>query len=106
MGFYPVCPGRPVYDIGSPLFEETRINLAGGKVFTITAMNVSAKNKYIQSAELNGKVLNRPWFEHADIVNGGSLVLHMGRVPTPRGEARRRRRHRPCHPSNRPARIE
>jgi predicted alpha-1,2-mannosidase len=45
MGFYPVCPGRPVYDIGSPLFEETRINLAGGKMFTITAMNVSAKNK-------------------------------------------------------------
>jgi predicted alpha-1,2-mannosidase len=81
MGFYPVCPGRPVYDIGSPLFEETRINLAGGKVFTITAMNVSAKNKYIQSAELNGKVLNRPWFEHADIVNGGSLVLHMGAHP-------------------------
>ncbi len=81
MGFYPVCPGRPVYDIGSPVFEETRINLAGGKVFTITAMNVSAKNKYIQSAELNGKVLNKPWFEHADIVNGGSLVLHMAARP-------------------------
>jgi putative alpha-1,2-mannosidase len=70
-----------VYDIGSPLFEETRINLAGGKVFTITAVNVSAKNKYIQSAELNGKVLNKPWFEHADIVNGGSLVLHMAARP-------------------------
>jgi predicted alpha-1,2-mannosidase len=81
MGFYQVCPGRPVYDIGSPIFEETRINLADGKVFTITATNVSAKNKYIQSAELNGRVFNKPWFEHADIVKGGSLVLRMGPRP-------------------------
>ena len=25
MGFYPVCPGREVYDIGSPLFEKVTI---------------------------------------------------------------------------------
>ena len=62
MGFFTVCPGRPVYDIGSPIFEETRLTLAGGKVFTITARNVSAANKYIQSATLNGKPLNKPWF--------------------------------------------
>src|ERR1019366_5689290 len=53
MGFYPVTPGLPVYAIGSPIFEETRISLEKGKVFTITARNVSAKNKYIQSARLN-----------------------------------------------------
>ena len=46
MGFFTVCPGRPVYDIGSPIFEETRLTLAGGNVFTITARNVSAANKY------------------------------------------------------------
>jgi hypothetical protein len=28
------------------------------------------------------------------------------RVPTPRGEERRRRRRRPCHPIDQPARIE
>ncbi len=81
MGFYPVSPGRPVYDIGSPIFEETRLTLAGGKVFTITARNVSAVNKYIQSAQLNGKPLNKPWFEHGDMVNGGTLVLDMGPRP-------------------------
>jgi len=81
MGFFTVCPGRPVYDIGSPIFEETRLTLAGGKVFTITARNVSAANKYIQSATMNGKPLNKPWFEHSDIVNGGTLVLKMGPRP-------------------------
>jgi putative alpha-1,2-mannosidase len=81
MGFFTVCPGRPVYDIGSPIFDEVKLNLAGGKVFTITARNVSAVNKYIQSATLNGKPLNKPWFEHKDMVNGGTMVFEMGPRP-------------------------
>jgi putative alpha-1,2-mannosidase len=81
MGFYPVTPGRPLYNIGSPIFEETRIALRNGKVFTIIARDVSAKNKYIQSAELNGKPWNKPWFDHAAIVDGSTLVLQMGSRP-------------------------
>jgi predicted alpha-1,2-mannosidase len=81
MGFYPVSPGQPAYEIGSPLFEETRITLDKGKVFTITARNVSAQNKYIQSATLNGKPWDKPWFAHSDIATGGTLVLLMGAKP-------------------------
>jgi putative alpha-1,2-mannosidase len=47
----------------------------------ITARNVSAANKYVQSATINGKPLNKPWFEHSDMVNGGTLVLKMGPRP-------------------------
>lgn len=77
MGFYPVCPGSPVYEIGSPIFARTVIRLGNGKRFTIVANHVSARNKYIQSAQLNGKPLNRAWFRHADIAGGGMLVLEM-----------------------------
>ena len=52
-----------------------------GKVFTITARNVSAANKYIQSARLNGKPLGKPWFTHQDMMNGGTLILEMGSRP-------------------------
>ena len=45
------------------------------------AHNVSAQNKYIQSAQLNGKPLAKPWFRHADIATGGELVLEMGPHP-------------------------
>jgi predicted alpha-1,2-mannosidase len=83
MGFYPVSPGQPAYEIGSPLFEETRIALDKGKVFTITAKNVSARNKYIQSATLNGKPWDKAWFAHSDLANGGALVLVMGPRPNP-----------------------
>ena len=44
----------------------------------LIAENCSDENKYIQSATLNGKELNQPWFNHSDIANGGKLVLKMG----------------------------
>ena len=81
MGFYPQCPGRPIYDIGSPIFDEVTINVGNGKEFIIEAKNVSAQNKYIQSATLNGEKYDKPWIEHADMVKGGKIVFQMGPRP-------------------------
>jgi predicted alpha-1,2-mannosidase len=84
IGFYPVSPGVPAYEIGSPIFAKTVVRLGNGKLFTIVANHVSGRNKYIQSAQLNGKPLDRPWFPHSAIANGGSLVLEMGDKPNTR----------------------
>lgn len=81
MGFYPVCPGSPVYEIGSPIFAKTSIRMGSGREFTIIADHVSARNKYIQSGRLNGQTLDKPWFRHSDIAGGGTLILEMGPVP-------------------------
>jgi predicted alpha-1,2-mannosidase len=81
MGFYPVCPGSPIYIIGSPLFEHSLFQLKGGKEFQITAVDNSPQNKYIQSASLNGESINRAWISHDEVVNGGTLILHMGPRP-------------------------
>lgn len=78
MGFYPVTPGMPVYNIGSPMFADVKMTLSNGKVFEVETQNYSADNKYIQSATLNGKDWNQPWFSHSDIQDGGKLVLVMG----------------------------
>lgn len=78
LGFYPVTPGMPCYNIGSPVFSHIKIKLSNGSVFEITANNASTENKYIQSAKLNGKELNQPWFNHDDMANGGLLELEMG----------------------------
>lgn len=88
MGLFEMDGGaavKPVYEIGSPKFSKTTIRLdknyySGGK-FVIEAKNLSDKNVYIQSAQLNGKALNKPWFYHEELVNGGSLVLTMGAKP-------------------------
>jgi predicted alpha-1,2-mannosidase len=81
MGFYPVAPGNTAYAIGSPLFGEAKIKVADGKTFIIKALNNSSKNKYIQSATLNGKTFNRTWIDHSEITSGGILEFKMGPEP-------------------------
>ena len=80
IGIYPVTPGMPVYNIGSPFFEKASVKLGNGKIFEVEAKNYSPDNKYIQSATLNGKAWDKPWFEHKEIAQGGKLVLTMGAV--------------------------
>jgi predicted alpha-1,2-mannosidase len=81
MGFFSVDPATENYAIGSPIFDKVTMHMGNGKDFVIVANSNSEKNIYIQSATLNGKPLNRPWFTHTEIANGGKLVLNMG--PTP-----------------------
>lgn len=81
MGFYQVCPGRPLYSIGRPLFDKATVNLKDGKKFTVVATDNSCTNKYVQKMLLNGEELVRPFFTHQDITDGGTLELIMGDKP-------------------------
>lgn len=81
MGFYPVTPGVPTYDVVSPVFDKVTVHLRNGKDFVIVAHHTSRENKYVQSIRLNGKPLDQVWFRHADIAQGGTLDLTMGDTP-------------------------
>ncbi|MBL4592510.1 MAG: GH92 family glycosyl hydrolase, partial [Flavobacteriales bacterium] len=81
MGFYAVTPGLDYYAIGTPLFDEVKINLENGKQFKVIANNVSDKNKYIQSATINGEKLNKAVLYHQQIMEGGELIFEMGPKP-------------------------
>lgn len=74
-----------MYEITSPVFDRITIHLdpryyPGGK-FVITTSNNSHQNQYIQSALLNGKPLERPWFYHRELIRGGTLELDLGPEP-------------------------
>jgi len=81
LGFYPVTPGIPTYDIASPIFDRVTIHLKNGKDFAIIAHNGSRNSKYVESIRLNGQSLNQVWFRHADIAHGGTLEITMGETP-------------------------
>ncbi len=81
MGLYPVTPGLPFYDITSPVFEETAINLSDGKTFTIKADGASKTKKYIQKAFLNGAEIHSPFITHDQIMAGGNLELILDELP-------------------------
>jgi putative alpha-1,2-mannosidase len=83
MGFFPVA-GQDLYVIGTPAIAETEIDLGGRKKFRIIAHGLDAthRNRYVQSAALNGKPLERAWFRHSEIIGGATLVLNMGDKPS------------------------
>ena len=80
-GFYPVCPGKAEYAVGTPLFDEIVIDVGNGKSFAVKAQGAGDGLRYIQSARLNGKELAKPFLAHEDLMAGGELVLVMGRRP-------------------------
>jgi predicted alpha-1,2-mannosidase len=82
LGFYPVQGGAPVYSIGSPLFPRAEITPAGSTdSVVVRADDASLVAKYIQSAELGGEPLDRPWLTHEQLFGAHDLHFHMG--PTP-----------------------
>ncbi len=81
MGLYPMNPASGEYEIGSPIFEKSTLNLPNGKTFVIEAENVSDKNFYIQSATLNGKAFTKTAISHQEILKGGVLHFVMGAQP-------------------------
>ena len=81
LGFYPVSPGTPRYEIGVPFFEGVTIHLPNGKLFHIAAPGAEQGLHYIAAATLNGRPLTRTWLTHEEIAAGGELRFTMS--PTP-----------------------
>jgi len=84
MGFYP-APASGLYSIGAPQFPELTINYktpdGQPHKLTIVAKNLSEENKYVQSVSLDGKVIDRPFVSHSDLINGKYLLFEMGPKP-------------------------
>jgi len=82
LGFYPNA-GQDYYLIGTPTFPEADLKLSTGRTLRIVARNLDDQriNHYVQSATLNGEPLDQSWFRHAQIANGGTLILTMGSAP-------------------------
>lgn len=81
IGIYPVFVGEPFYVLCSPLYKKTVLHLNAGKTFVIQAEGLNKENVYIQSATLDGKLLDRAWIKHDEIMAGGKLIFKMGATP-------------------------
>jgi putative alpha-1,2-mannosidase len=81
MGIYQVCPGRPVFSIGSPLFHRVTLHHADGTTFVIEANGNSDRAAYIQAASLNGAPLNSPEIDYTTLMHAGHLIFQMSDSP-------------------------
>jgi len=85
MGFYPVSPGLPEYQIGTPRFDDTTVRLPTGKIIHIVAAGAEAGALYVRSVTWNGRPIlqsSRGWtIAHADLIQGGELVFTLSSTP-------------------------
>ena len=80
-GIYPVCPGTDQYVLGAPYLPYIRMNLPNGRTFEIKAPKVSDRNCYVRQVKLNGKVYDKMYITHADLLAGGTLEFDMAASP-------------------------
>ncbi len=78
LGLGPVTPGAPLYVLGSPVFETAVLDLPGRRDVRIEAPGASLTGKYVQSATLGGRALDRDWLTQGELRKGGTLRLQMG----------------------------
>jgi putative alpha-1,2-mannosidase len=82
LGFYPVDPVSGNYVFGTPLVERAEVDLGHNKKLKIEVKRTSPSDAYIQSVTLNGKLHQKLWFKHSDIVDGAVIEFTMGPQPS------------------------
>jgi predicted alpha-1,2-mannosidase len=77
LGFYSLCPGRPWYVLGSPLFEEATLHLPHGVQTRIVAHNQAPDRPFVSACTMNGQSVAGVTIPHSSLASGGELVFSM-----------------------------
>lgn len=85
MGLYPLM-GQDIYFLVPPLFNKVTLLLGANETPVPLTIETQGEcsgsgNRYIRSASINGKALNRAWVRHEEIAGGGTLLLKLGSEP-------------------------
>ncbi len=81
LGFYPVTPGSNQYALGSPLIKKAILTLENGNKVTIKANNQSKENKYVTKVFIDGKLLERDYLTHQELISSKEIIFEMSAIP-------------------------
>lgn len=76
LGFYPDCPGEPLYTLTAPTFDRAEIDMPRGTL-VIEAKRPTADAATISRMRLGGRPLNRYRISHDELLRGGHLVMEL-----------------------------
>jgi predicted alpha-1,2-mannosidase len=82
MGFYPLCPGKPEYVLGSPLFGKITLHLPTGKTLEIEAQGQSGSAVYVSGVTVDGTSHKSTYLPHETLMHGGKIVFSMQNHPS------------------------
>lgn len=81
LGFYSVCPGRPEYVAGVPLFPKVRLRLENGRTTEIVTRGGGGGETFVTSIRAAGRPVMRWILPHAAIVGGGRVEFELQAWP-------------------------
>jgi predicted alpha-1,2-mannosidase len=81
LGFYPLTPGIPEYEIGTPRFDDVTLKLPGGHSFHLVAKGAEAGALYIRAIQWDGQPFHGHTIPHGRLMQGGELVFTMALTP-------------------------
>ena len=85
LGFYPVCPGSNLYQLGSPVFQRVEIRTSRafypGGLLILKSIGNSDRNVQVRSLLVNGIPYMKTTLSHDTLVNGGTIVFRMDAQP-------------------------
>ncbi|MCQ4083725.1 lectin [Streptomyces sp. RB6PN25] len=81
LGMYPQTPGTDTLALGSPVFPEAQLTVAGGHQVTINAPQAAPDAPYVQALHVNGKAWNDSWLTYASLSRGATLDYTLGTTP-------------------------
>ncbi|MBO6068524.1 MAG: GH92 family glycosyl hydrolase [Bacteroidales bacterium] len=81
LGFYTVAPGTNQYIIGTPLFRNAVLHFENGNDLTIDAPDNGPDHCYIDAMTFRGKNYTKNYFEHFDLIKGGTVKVRMSDRP-------------------------
>jgi predicted alpha-1,2-mannosidase len=73
IGLYPSIPGVGGFTIGSPLFPDVAVHMAGGKTLRIVAPAAAAGAPYVTRLEVDGRPYGQAWIPWEAVAGGATL---------------------------------
>ena len=77
LGFYPLCPGKPEYTLGAPLFPHATIRFGNGKSTTVEAPGNGPKTPYAVRILVNEAEHRATVIDHGTLTGGARLRFDM-----------------------------
>ena len=84
LGFYPVCSGSGLYDLGMPSVRQATILLRNGEKLTIRVRGTMGPESIPEKVLYNGEELKTHQISHRRLMQGGLLLFVTGRQPARR----------------------
>jgi predicted alpha-1,2-mannosidase len=81
LGFYPLCPGKAEYTLGSPLFAHAEIHLGSGKSIQIDAPGNGPKTPYVGRVMVNDAEHRLTTIDHDVLAHGAHIRFDMRETP-------------------------